>query len=78
MLLLLPMESAEPMPVLTPELVASIVPLLSESIDEEPDVEEDVSLPPIPAPTLAEATPGTPPLTDALASQLSECPDVSE
>jgi hypothetical protein len=54
------------------------VPLLSELTDEEPMVEEDMSLPPIPPPTLAEATPGTPPLTDALAFQLSLCPEAAE
>jgi hypothetical protein len=73
-----PVVSAEPVPVLVPELVDPNVPLLSELVDEVPVVEEDESLPPIPAPTLAVATPGTPPLTDALASQLSECPEVSE
>ena len=75
---LLPKVSADPLPVLVPLLVDSIVPLLSEVVDEEPIVEEDESLPPTPAFTLAEATPGTPPLADAPAFQLSMCPEASE
>ena len=59
-------------------LVDSIVPWLPETVDIEPVVEEDESLPPTPALTLAEATPGTPPLTDPLAFQLSMCPEVPE
>jgi hypothetical protein len=68
---LLDEDSTAPMVLPVPMLVENCVPLLSELPDEEPVVEEDWSLPPIPPPTLAEATPGTPPVTEAFAFQLS-------
>ena len=71
---LVPAVSTEPMPLEVPTLEDSISPLLPEVDDEEPNELEDESLSPIPAFTLAEATPGTPPLTDAPAFQLSTCP----
>jgi hypothetical protein len=74
----LPVVSTDPLPVLVPVVREDIVPLLSELFVEEPAVEEEVSLPPTPAFTLADATPGMPPLTDAPAFQLSLCPDASE
>lgn len=89
---LLPVVSADPVPVLVPVVVDSDVPLLvDDPVDvdellpllsvelEDVPVEDDVeSLPPTPALTLADPTPGTPPVTVPLAFQLSECPVVSE
>jgi hypothetical protein len=59
-------------------VVADWVPLLSELSEEDPVIEEEESLPPTPAVTLAEATPGTPPLTEPPAFQLSLCPELLE
>jgi hypothetical protein len=75
---LLPVVSAVPVPVDTPLLDDSMDPLLSELDDDEPLEEDEESLPPTPALTLAEATPGTPPLTDPPAFQLSVWPEDSE
>ena len=75
LLSLLPVESADPVPEVIPWLDDSIIPLLSELVDEMPVVDDDESLPPTPAFTLAEATPGTPALTDAPAFQLSLWPE---
>lgn len=89
---LLPVESDDPVPVLVPVVVESDVPLLVDEpvevdelelllsvvLDEEPVVDDVESLPPTPALTLADPTPGTPPVTVPLAFQLSDCPEVSE
>jgi hypothetical protein len=59
-------------------VVAVWVPLLSELSEEDPFIEEEESLPPTPPFTLAEATPGTPPLIEPPAFQLSLCPELLE
>ena len=78
LLSVLPVVSEVPLPLLVPMLVEAMIPLFSEEDKDEPVVEDNESLPPTPALTLAEATPGTPPLTDPPAFQLSLCPAVSE
>jgi hypothetical protein len=89
---LTPLESELPTPLDEPVALDSIVPLLSDAPEEcasdapvlldelleEPADVDDELLPLTPALTLAEATPGTPPLTEPPAFQPSVSPVVVE
>lgn len=67
-------DSIAPLLFATPLELDSIAPLLSEVLADDPVLEEVESLPLMPPCTLAEATPGIPPLTEPPTFQPFVCP----